>query len=190
MRNHKQQFHTTTPELKSIKDISMQDIEEIMHSKDYSPSGLNEPHPEEAKQIKSDSSNCKSESSHEEAFYSVGNASGVGERLGEDKLIVEQRSVMIQSNRRDTRVSVICQNHFLNSMHKQIIDEHHKQIMHEQLQEQIEYDNWGYFQKLKFQVKRLFKRQDNYSNKYLIDKYVDDYWLIHCPESLSVRQIN
>ena len=78
----------------------------------------------------------------------------------------------------------------MNSMHRQIIDEHHKQMLKERWEEKMEYDNWGCFRRLKYKVKMWFKLQDDYHNKHLIDYYIDNYWLIHCPDSLSVRELN
>jgi hypothetical protein len=44
-----------------------------------------------------------------------------------------------------------------------------------------------YLEKVK---KKVRKNETVYSNKYPIDKYIDDYWFLNCPDSLNVATVN
>ena len=38
--------------------------------------------------------------------------------------------------------------------------------------------------------KKFRKNEDVYHNKHPIDKFIDDYWFLNCPESLKVATVN
>ena len=89
-------------------------------------------------------------------------------------------------------VSIIykMQNREFESQHMKIIESHQQEVM-EDAEDQQHGHVMNCLQRVLAAVKRLlFKQQDGYVNRTCVDQYIDKYWMLKCPDRLSVSEVN
>lgn len=173
------------PQLKSVHDISFQDLDKFFP--DESNSKLMSPR--EDKQLE----DVALKGLEQKDYYAFGNASEVGFRKGEQKVLYEGTMDELTGHQKAMDVSIIykMQNREFESQHMKIIESHQQEVIEDAGDSSSRKTAENPCQRLVAALKRLlFKQQEVYVNTSFVDKYIDKYWMLKCPDRLSVSEVN